>query len=176
MEVTVFLGGNEERVEVAEDELLHFPRGMVGFEECTRYALFDLGHPLYLLQSVDDPEVGFVLVDPLQLEPSYGADLTREERLLLKLGRGDRPELLCVVTLSPEGVPAGVNLRAPVAINPAGRRGLQLIPQESRFGVRHPLAVSPDGSIALVGLGGGCGGDAIADGLGSLADLEAARC
>jgi flagellar assembly factor FliW len=151
MQVAVALGGVEERVEVREEELLHFPRGMVGFEEYTRYALFDLERSLYLLQSVDDLEVGFILLDPLAVRPGYEAELTEDDRALLGLRRGQRPDLLCVVTLSPEGVPAGVNLRAPVALNPARRLGAQLIPQESPYSVRHPLSVAPDGSIALVG-------------------------
>ncbi|MGE5620300.1 MAG: flagellar assembly protein FliW [Sphingomonadaceae bacterium] len=151
MQVTVVLGESEERVEVPEEDLLEFPRGMVGFEEFTRYALFHLELPLFLLQSVDDPEVGFVLVDPLLLKPGYEAQLARDDRDLLELKRGERPELLCVVTLSPEGVPAGANLRAPVALNPARRLGAQLIPQRSCYSVHHPLSVTEDGRIVLAG-------------------------
>lgn len=145
----MILGDTVERVEVPEEELLSFPCGMVGFEEFDRYALFELEAPLYLLQAVDDPQVGFVVISPFLVDPSYEARIGKDHRALLKLRGDQRPELFCVVTLSSEGVPSTVNLRAPVAVSPSNGVGVQAILQDSPYAVRHPLAVSPEGTLVL---------------------------
>ncbi len=138
-----------EQVEVPEEEILVFPRGVVGFEEYGRYALFQLEDPMYLLQAVDDPDVGFLLLKPQLVEPSYQVPLSRDDRVLLGLRSGEQPELLSIVTLSKDGNPETVNLRAPVAINFSRGLGTQIIPQESSYPVRYSLPVSPDGTLQL---------------------------
>lgn len=149
MLVSVILGDTVERVEVPEEELLIFPRGVVGFEEFGRYALFELEHPLYLLQAVDDPHVGFLLLEPALVDPAYRVSLSRDDQVLLGLRSGESPDLLCIVTLSVDGRPASVNLRAPVAINPSRGMGAQIILQDSDYPMRHPLSVSADGNLLL---------------------------
>ncbi len=151
MLIPVGLGDTLEQVEVPEEELLFFPRGVVGFEENTRYALFGLEPPLYLLQSVDDPDLGFLLLDPSLIAPGYGLQLSMDDKALLMVRDAREVNLLSVVTLSAEGTPASVNLRAPLAINVAKRLGMQIIPQDSPFPVRYPLHVTAEGELVVAG-------------------------
>lgn len=160
MLVSVALEGGVEQIEIPDREIISFPRGIVGFDESTRFALFELEGPLYLLQSVDDPHLGFLLIDPLKLVPTYHVDLSAEDRSLLALGDDEQPELLCVVTLCRDGGPCTANLRAPVALNPAMRLGTQVIPAESQYQVRHPVHLSEDGMPTLGGASPGTGAGA----------------
>ncbi len=176
MQVTVVLGETVERVEVPEEELLSFPRGVIGFEEFTRYALFELEQPLYLLQAVEDPDVGFLLLDPLLVAPGYDASLSGDDRALLKVRSARQTKLLSVVTLSAEGTPATVNLRAPLAINLEQGLGTQIIPQESAYPVRYPLPVSPEGELMLDAPTSGRSGRAGGRRNGSRERQEATRC
>ena len=157
MLVSVALEWGVEQIEIPDREVISFPRGIVGFDESTRFALFELGGALYLLQSVDDPHLGFLLMDPLKLVPDYKVDLPAEDRCLLALGDDEQPELLCVVTLCRDGGPCTANLRAPVALNPVRRLGTQVVPVESQYQVRHPVHLSEDGMPMASGASHGTG-------------------
>jgi flagellar assembly factor FliW len=147
MVIGIALGDRIERVEVPEEEILRFPKGVIGFDDLTHFALFVLDPPIHLLQSVEDPHAGFVVLDPFQLDPDYRVP-AEEECRVLELDEGDRRMALCIVTLSPEGTPASVNMRAPLVLNSTKKLGTQVILPEDRE-IRHPLAVSPDGSLLL---------------------------
>lgn len=131
-----------EEIEVADEETLVFPRGIVGFEEHTRYALLELEQPYSLLQSTDDPHIGFVLAPPWLSKRLYTPVLTDEDRKLLELNTDDSIDYLCIVTLSGDGQPEALNMRAPVVINRTKMIGAQVILQDSRYPVRCPIAVS----------------------------------
>ncbi len=150
MLVAVAVEDSIEEVEVPEQEILHFPRGLVGFEDLNRYALFQLDGGLCLLQSVDDAHVGFVLLDPETVVPNYSPSLPVDDRALLVLEAGQEPEYLCIVTLSMEGSPSSINLRAPIAINTRRRIGSQVILQDMELPLRYPIAVSDD-ALAVPG-------------------------
>ncbi len=149
MLVGVTLAGRVAQIEVAEEDILDFPRGLVGFENYSRFVLFEMEPPFYLLQAVDDPHLGFPLVDPFKLYPGYRAELSREECELLGLQEGDERAMLCVVALSRDASPHTVNLRAPVALNSSKKLGAQVVLQENRYLVRQPLAARQDGSLGL---------------------------
>ena len=67
-------------------KIIEFPEGLAGFETCRRFSLF---HPektepkYFILQSLDNPELAFQLVDPAQLGFSYEIALTDAESALL---------------------------------------------------------------------------------------------
>ena len=74
-------------------ELITFPDGLFGFETYHSYLLIrledDHGSP-FCLQSVEEPDLAFILVDPFQLMPEYAPDLSDED-----CERRRRPCTLC---------------------------------------------------------------------------------
>ncbi len=149
MVIDVLLPDGMEQIEVADEELFSFPQGIVGFEEYGRYALLELEPPLYLLQAVDDPHVGFVLIDPSLVYRHYRAPLAAGDRQLLQLTRSERPNIFCIVTMSAEGENPTINLKAPVAINARKRLGAQVILQDMSYPVRHPIPLTAEGALDL---------------------------
>ena len=52
-------------LEVPEDRVIRFPVGLLGFPRLNRYILIDYKDtPLKWLQSVEDPDVAFIVTDP----------------------------------------------------------------------------------------------------------------
>jgi len=149
--VRVALGVNVEQVEVPDAELFVFPRGIVGFEEYGRFALFQMAEPFLLLQSVDESNLGFVLIDPTLLVPGYRAKPADEDMAIIGMHGGDQPLLMSVVTVSDDGTPISANLRAPLAFNPTSKLGGQVILPESPYAVRFPLKLSADGTLKVAG-------------------------
>ena len=54
-------------IDVAEEQLFHFPMGLLGFSSQKRYVVLDHApdSPLKWLQSVDDGSLAFIITDPL---------------------------------------------------------------------------------------------------------------
>ena len=127
--------------DVAEHDVVTFPRGIPGFERCQRFVL--LSHetlePLRCLYALDGPEAAFLAVDPRSIVPEYECALRPDEQEQISA----KPEtpLVWLVLLAFTGTESPTaNLRAPIVINPASMLGAQLVIDDDRYTVRHELA------------------------------------
>jgi flagellar assembly factor FliW len=103
--------------------LLSFPSGLPGFEQCRRFVLLSAmdAAPLQVLMSVDGPPASFLTLDPrLVLPDALPAAASDNQRL--GVGAGDALLWLAWVTINDRGA-AFANLRAPIVINPADMTG-----------------------------------------------------
>ncbi|CAK0742996.1 Flagellar assembly factor FliW [Gammaproteobacteria bacterium] len=119
--------------EVDPQTILFFPEGLPGFESCHRFKLFheEGERPIiHYLQSLDDPEAVFSMVDPSWLGLNYELPLSRQESTVLK---ATQDALLVFVMLAgvqntgEEGPRIRPLISQPVVINPQTRRGIQLL-------------------------------------------------
>lgn len=120
--------------EINPDDILTFPLGIPGFENCTRYKLFheDTEQPVvHWLQSIDDADVAFSVVDPAQFGLNYEIVLTDEEVAMLKAENESDIAVMLIAYKPQEEVVSGANVSAningPVIINTRDRLGLQKI-------------------------------------------------
>lgn len=126
--------------EVDPRDILTFPDGLPGFEQCRHFiVLSDLsGGPLYCLHAVDGAEASFLAVDPRLVLASYRCVLGTADRQRLQVKEGDSLLWLALVTM--DGEQEGtINLRAPIVINPAAMIGFQVVPHNTLYPLRHPL-------------------------------------
>lgn len=131
-------------VEVDAERILTFPRGLVGFSRFTRFALLPHGDgsPFWILHSADDPDLAFVVMDPREVDPGYVARVAAAELADIGVQTAEDAEaavVLAIVTIPADPRRATANLRAPLIINPASRRGVQVILEGSPYAIRHPL-------------------------------------
>ncbi len=116
-------------VEVDSGKIIEFPGGIPGFEHCTRFALFhqEGREPaVYMLQSLDDPEVTLPIADPARLGFRYELTLGDDEVRALRLG-SEADAAVAVVLRRNDDAKLSANLTAPLVINLRERRGLQQI-------------------------------------------------
>ena len=67
-------------IDVDERQKVRLPWGLFGFEELREFVLLDAAQqPFYWLQSLERPEVAFVLIDPLLFRPDYTPDVDPAE-------------------------------------------------------------------------------------------------
>lgn len=122
------------------DTVIHFPRGLAGFEDQHDFTLLPIrpDAPLLILQSMQRPEVGLLVADPYSFLDSYPVMLGDAEQQLLKVDKSEDTAILVTVSI-PEGKPhdAMLNLTGPIIINHHARIGIQ-IPQ----GFEGPTQVS----------------------------------
>ncbi len=126
---------------VSANDAIHFPLGVPGFELCRHFVLAQSPEivPCQVLHALDGPSASFLVIDPRLALPQYRSVLSQTD--LMRLGADDRTVLLwlAIVTLD-QADRAFVNLRAPIVVNPERMLGYQVMPHNSLYPLRHPLA------------------------------------
>ena len=133
-------------IEIAEDKILSFPNGLLGFSDNKRFALIADPSELaeekavfYWLQSLDDADIAFCLVDLIKLAPDYNP-LVEEDQLTPLLPYNTEDLLIYNMAVIPENPKElTVNMKAPIVINPQNRQGMQAVCQNEDYAIRHRL-------------------------------------
>lgn len=122
-------------IEIDESKIITFEDGIIGFPDMKKFTLiFDEekeGRPsISWLQSMDEPEIAFPVMDPLFVCETYNPSV--EEELLKNLGtiKGDNLYVLVTVTVPQNIKELAVNLKAPIVINTDTRKASQIIVED----------------------------------------------
>ena len=128
-------------VEIAEEKILEFPNGIIGFPELKHFTLIhdeeqgsDAG--IRYLQSLEEPAFAMPVMDPLIVKKDYDPQVNDE--LLSNLGNLTEDNILVLVTVT---VPSdltkmSVNLQGPIVINSEERKAAQIIVDSGEFPVK----------------------------------------
>lgn len=124
------------RREIRLDKVIHFPRGIIGFEHLRDFTLLQIAEDtaLLVLQSLEISTLGLLVADPYTFIPEYSLRVSDAEQLLLKARSAE--DLAVLVTASiPPGKPeeTALNLLGPILVNHRKRLGLQ-VPQTEHVG------------------------------------------
>ena len=132
MRVTTRLFGE---IDIEDSRILHMEHGMIGFPELQKFSLLydserEDAANISWLQSMDEPEIAFPMIDPLLICPDY--DPTIQDELLEPLGELTETNLYVLVTVTvPKNIEEmAINLRAPIVINTDTMKGCQLIVED----------------------------------------------
>jgi len=122
------------------DNCLLFPEGLVGFEGLCKFIVMpnEKEGPLFWIQSVEDPQVAFVLTDPTNFYYDYKVVPDGRERQKLGIGEDDECHVVSVVTVPPDRK-ITLNLAAPILFAPKSNRALQVILEGTTFSTQTPL-------------------------------------
>jgi flagellar assembly factor FliW len=126
-------------VEIADDRVIHFPKGLLGFSGQTRFCLLEPGDDacFFWLQSVDEPSLAFVITDPSLFVPEYSVPIRPEQMIELKLSKLDEAQVFVIVNKVDQTLTG--NLQGPLVVNTLTRTGEQMVLAEKRWTTRHPL-------------------------------------
>lgn len=129
-------------IEIDEEKIINMPLGIPGFRDRKRYVVLQKEEtiPFLVFQCVDDPNLSFVVLDPVKIISEY----TIEKNDLAKIVAWDldREELTCFVIVTiPKGNPEKMtaNFMAPLVINNNLKEGFQFIFQNSLYSHQHQL-------------------------------------
>lgn len=125
-------------VEVSESDVVVF-EALPGFADKQRYVLMEHAPDSQFawLVSLEDADLAFVVASPWTFFPHYDPPVEREHLASLGIERRDDVELLCIVSLS--GKEIFLNLAAPLLINAATRKGMQVVSDDPRYTTRAAL-------------------------------------
>jgi len=126
-------------VEIAEDRVISFPKGLLGFGQMKRFCLLEPGSDacFFWLQSLDDPNLAFVVTDPSFFVPDYAVPFREEQMQGLGLERVEDAQVFVIVNKVDQQLTG--NLQGPLVINTLNRTGEQIVLAEKRWTTRHAL-------------------------------------
>ena len=127
-------------IEVNEQQKISFPYGLFGFESYKDYVLLDAEQqPFFWLQSIDEEQVAFVLINPFIFRPDYEMTIENEDLLPIGISDPGKAIIFSIVTIPGDGSPMTANLQGPLVINRDSRLGIQAILTDSRWKTRHDI-------------------------------------
>jgi flagellar assembly factor FliW len=121
---------------VSLDKVIHFPRGIIGFEDRKDFTLLQIrpDAPFLVLQSMEEPGLGLLVADPYSFLTEYNIKVGDAEQKILQIK--SREDLAVLVTVSiPHGRPEEIflSLTGPILVNHDARVGMQ-VPQTDLSG------------------------------------------
>lgn len=126
------------------DQVIEFVEGLLGFPELRRYVLIDHRKGVFMwLQSLEDPSIAFLVVDPWVFFPHYSPEVPDEDVEALGLEEPYNFSLFCLVTVPADPRKMTVNLKGPVVVNLNNRRAKQVVVSNPEYPIRQP--VFPEG-------------------------------
>jgi len=126
-------------VTIAEDRIITFNKGLLGFGNFTRFCLLEPADDacFFWLQSVEEPSLAFVVTDPAFFVPDFNVPIRPEQMGDLTLASLADAQVFVIVNKIDQALTG--NLQGPLVINTLTRNGEQFVLAEKRWTTRHPL-------------------------------------
>jgi len=128
-------------VTIKREDVLSFPQGLPGFERHRDYGLVEIEEevPFLRLLALDQPDLSFVIVNPMLLWPEYNPDIGEEDLQALGITQVEQLAIYCIVTLSANPSEVTANLRGPICINTEKMQAKQIILVDERYHTKHSI-------------------------------------
>lgn len=127
-------------IEIDEKGIITFDEGLPGFEVSKKYTILcqtKEESPFRWLQSVDNPDLAFVIVDPFFIRKDY--DINIGEEIVSSLGIENEKDIAVysIVVIPEDATKMSMNLKAPIIINTKSNKGAQVVLDTEKYSVRH---------------------------------------
>jgi len=129
-------------IDIEADDLLSFPSGLIGLEDCRQWVLLAdaQNEALGWLQSTTRPEMALAVVSPRRFVPEYQFRVYRSELAPLGLTDLGQAQVLAVVSRNDRAIT--LNLKAPIVMHLERRLGRQVV-TNGELPVQHELQTEP---------------------------------
>ncbi len=126
-------------IEIAEDRVITFEKGLLGFPDRKQYCLLEPGDDacFFWLQSIDDPDLAFVVTDPTLFVEDYQVPVRAEQLETLGISKIEDSQVFVIVNKIDQTLTG--NLQGPLVINTLSRTGEQFVLADKRWTTRQTL-------------------------------------
>lgn len=126
-------------VEVKDEEVIHFTKPILGFDDCRQYLLMENESifPTFWLQSINDPNLAFPVVSPFSVDDNYSINLHNLDIDDINLKSLDEALVLTLMVVPQTLSSIRTNLRAPIIYNPEKRIAKQLILYDEKYPIHY---------------------------------------
>ncbi|MCL2165240.1 MAG: flagellar assembly protein FliW [Oscillospiraceae bacterium] len=127
-------------ININQELIIRFDEGILGFEMYKNYILLDDSNgesPFRCLQSMEESDLAFILMDPFAVDPEYEITLGEDIVETLMIESSDDVLVLAVVVVPEDIKKTSINLKAPLVFNVKLRKGAQYIVEGEKYKIRH---------------------------------------
>ena len=128
------------QIEIDEKGIIDFPEGLPGFEYVKKFVLLsnsDEDNVFWWLQSVDKPDLAFVVIDPKYIKEDYEVDVPDGEVEVLNIDGKCDITVLSIVVVPEDITQMTANLKAPIIINNTNKKGKQVVLDCKNYSIKH---------------------------------------
>jgi flagellar assembly factor FliW len=136
-------------IEIEKEKMIKMPFGMLGFPDKKKFIILQHkeNSPFFWYQSLDDPELAFVITNPFLFIPDYKVDLEATLKEMSWNGDGNNRYLdLFIVVNIPRGMPHKMtgNFIGPILVNTKNYQAVQMVLSNSLYTHRYQLFTKKD--------------------------------
>jgi len=133
-------------MDVKDDDKIVFPDPLPGFEDLSEFVIIRF-YPdtdsILCLQSLEDPELAFVIMNPFYVVKDYSPALSPEDRAVIAAKEDTPLSFYTIAVVHDDWNDSTVNLKCPIVVNTENGLAKQLIMDElTAYSMRHPIALA----------------------------------
>lgn len=132
-------------ITVSDEDIIKFTCGMYGFNQYRKYVILKDApeDDIMFLQSIENTDLSFVLIDPFSIINSYEPSLSEEDLDELNVENESELKYLAIAIIKEDIKDSVVNLKSPIAINPKTKEAKQVILQNT-YPLRYNIIVTEE--------------------------------
>ena len=127
-------------IQIDKDKIIKFKEGLLGFEEEKEFAIINMEEgdsPFLWLQSVNTPELAFIIINPFYAFPDYEFIISEKVQKKLEI-EDERDIAIYSIVVIPEDMgKMTANLLGPIIINIDKKLGKQVILDDNKYSTKH---------------------------------------
>ncbi|MFC1614778.1 flagellar assembly protein FliW [Gemmatimonadota bacterium] len=133
-------------IEIEEKDILTFPEGLVGFAAYKQFFIYNNQKklPFFWLHSVENPNLAFVICDPLIFFPDYKVSVRKQELSILNIKDMDKLITCTIISISHNPFRMTANMQGPLVVNTENRKGKQLVLVDGNYTTRHTILLKDE--------------------------------
>lgn len=128
-------------LEIEEEHVIQFSQPIFGFEEYRRFVLINdsnMGNGICWLQSVEEKQVCFIMLNPLEIKPDYAPAVNDEVLDQLKAEPDDELDCWVLLVIGKTFKQSTANLKSPIIVNHKANLAVQVILDQD-YAIRQPV-------------------------------------
>ena len=130
-------------VDYEDREVVSFSKGLFGFEDEHDFLLIRFDNEdgtLLSLQSVNTPTLAFVVMNPYKLMPEYDPVVSDDELGSIGMESVSDIAVYVIAVIGDRVSDTTVNLKAPLMVNVANHKAMQVLLDDSWYSFTHSFA------------------------------------
>ena len=128
------------KIDIDEQEIIIFNHGLYGFKDEREFVLLvDEGTPFFWLQSINSPDLSFIVTEPWGFCENYEFDLNDSVQEELKIESEEEILVVNIIVVPDNPKEMTMNLKAPIIVNKDENLAKQVILDEEEWPVKYRM-------------------------------------